>query len=34
MCAFAVVWAFVFARIEPEDVELPAPIIDTGAVLP
>ena len=34
MCAFAVVWLFVFARIRPEDVEKPTPVIDTGAVLP
>jgi len=34
MCAFAVVWFFVFLRIRPEDVDAPTPIIDTGAVLP
>ena len=33
-CAFAVVWAFVFARIRPEDIGPPSPILDTGAVLP
>jgi O-antigen/teichoic acid export membrane protein len=34
MCAFAVVWAFVFARIRPEDIGPPSPVPDTGAVLP
>jgi O-antigen/teichoic acid export membrane protein len=34
MCAFAVVWAFVFARIRPEDMGPPSPVLDTGAVLP
>jgi O-antigen/teichoic acid export membrane protein len=34
MCAFAVVWAFVFVRIRPEDLGPPSPVPDTGAALP
>jgi O-antigen/teichoic acid export membrane protein len=34
MCAFAVVWAFVFLRIDPEDVGPPTPIVDIGPALP
>ncbi|MEP6812479.1 MAG: lipopolysaccharide biosynthesis protein [Actinomycetota bacterium] len=34
MCAFAIVWGFVFARIRPEDIGPPSPVLDTGAVLP
>ncbi len=34
MCAFAVVWAFVFLRIEPEDIGPPTPVIDIGPALP
>src|SRR5438067_399770 len=34
MCAFAVVWAFVFARIRPEDIGPPSPVPDVGAALP
>jgi O-antigen/teichoic acid export membrane protein len=36
MCAFAAVWAVVFARIRPEDIgpPLPLPLSDTGPVLP
>jgi O-antigen/teichoic acid export membrane protein len=34
MCAFAVVWAFVFLRIAPEDVGPPTPIADIGPALP
>jgi O-antigen/teichoic acid export membrane protein len=34
MCAFAAVWAAVFARIRPEDVGQPAPVPDIGPVLP
>jgi hypothetical protein len=34
MCAFAVVWGFLFARIRPEDIGPPSQVLDTGAVLP
>jgi len=34
MCAFAVVWGFVFTRIRPEDIGPPSPVLDTGPVLP
>jgi O-antigen/teichoic acid export membrane protein len=34
MCAFAVVWAFVFLRIDPEDVGPPTPVVDIGPALP
>ena len=34
MCAFAVVWAVVFLRIEPEDIGPPTPVIDIGPALP
>jgi O-antigen/teichoic acid export membrane protein len=34
MCAFAVVWAIVFLRIDPEDVGPPTPVIDIGPALP
>ena len=35
MCAFALVWAVVFLRIEPEDIgSPPTPVIDIGPVLP
>jgi O-antigen/teichoic acid export membrane protein len=34
MCAFAVVWAVVFLRINPEDVGPPTPVIDIGPALP
>lgn len=34
MCAFAVVWAVVFLRIEPEDLGPPTAVIDIGPALP
>ena len=34
MCAFAVVWAFVFLRIDPEDIGPPTPVVDIGPALP
>jgi O-antigen/teichoic acid export membrane protein len=34
MCAFAVIWAVVFARINPDDVGPPSPVIDLGPALP
>jgi O-antigen/teichoic acid export membrane protein len=34
MCAFAVVWTFVFLRIDPEDVGPPTPVVDIGPALP
>src|SRR5207244_8769697 len=30
MCAFAIVWAFVFLRIDPDDVGPPTPVVDIG----
>ena len=33
MCAFAIVWGFVFARIRPRTSAPPTPVLDTGAVL-
>ena len=34
MCAFAIVWAFVFLRIDPEDIGAPTPVVDIGPALP
>jgi O-antigen/teichoic acid export membrane protein len=34
MCAFAAIWAVVFARINPDDVGPPSPVIDLGPALP
>jgi len=34
MCAFAIVWAFVFLRIDPEDIGPPTPVVDIGPALP
>jgi O-antigen/teichoic acid export membrane protein len=34
MCAFAVVWAIVFLRIDPEDIGPPTPVVDMGPALP
>ena len=34
MCAFAAVWAVLFARIRPEDVGPPSPVVDIGPALP
>jgi O-antigen/teichoic acid export membrane protein len=34
MCAFAIVWAVVFLRIEPHDLGPPTPVIDMGPALP
>jgi O-antigen/teichoic acid export membrane protein len=34
MCAFAVVWAVVFLRIEPQDLGPPTAVIDIGPALP
>src|SRR5207244_3002783 len=30
MCAFAIVWAIVFLRIDPEDIGPPTPVVDIG----
>jgi O-antigen/teichoic acid export membrane protein len=34
MCAFAIVWAVVFLRIDPEDIGPPTPVVDIGPALP
>jgi O-antigen/teichoic acid export membrane protein len=34
MCAFAVIWAVVFLRIDPEDIGPPTPVVDIGPALP
>jgi len=34
MCAFAIVWAVVFLRINPEDIGPPTPVVDIGPALP
>jgi O-antigen/teichoic acid export membrane protein len=34
MCAFAIVWAIVFLRIDPEDIGPPTPVVDIGPALP
>jgi O-antigen/teichoic acid export membrane protein len=34
MCAFAIVWAFVFLRIDPDDLGPPTPVVDIGPALP
>jgi O-antigen/teichoic acid export membrane protein len=34
MCAFAIVWAVVFLRIDPEDIGPPTPVVDLGPALP
>jgi hypothetical protein len=34
MCAFAIVWAVVFSRIDPEDIGQPTPVVDIGPALP
>jgi len=34
MCAFAIIWAVVFLRIDPEDIGPPTPVIDIGPALP
>ena len=34
MCAFAIVWAVVFLRIDPEDIGQPTPVVDIGPALP
>ena len=34
MCAFAVVWAIVFLRIDSEDIGPPTPVVDIGPALP
>jgi O-antigen/teichoic acid export membrane protein len=34
MCAFAIVWAVVFLRIDPEDIGPPTPVVDMGPALP
>jgi O-antigen/teichoic acid export membrane protein len=34
MCAFAIVWAIVFLRIDPQDIGPPTPVVDIGPALP
>jgi O-antigen/teichoic acid export membrane protein len=34
MCAFAIIWAVVFLRIDPEDIGPPTPVVDIGPALP
>jgi O-antigen/teichoic acid export membrane protein len=34
MCAFAIVWAVVFFRIDPQDIGPPTPVVDIGPALP